>query len=105
MPLFTSLLGFIILGEKISKSEILCLFIAFYGVYVLLYSGEQNDDKREVKSNISAGPLLMCIMGPFLMALTNVCLRYMKGLHEYTASTYSVLFSIAVYGICLPLSG
>ena len=41
MPLFTSLLGFLILGERISKSEIMCLFLAFYGVYLLLYSGSQ----------------------------------------------------------------
>ena len=38
MPLFTSLFGFLILGERISKSEIFCLILAFYGVYSLLYS-------------------------------------------------------------------
>jgi len=40
LPLFCSLLGFLILGEKITKAEIICLLIAFYGIYVLLYYGD-----------------------------------------------------------------
>jgi drug/metabolite transporter (DMT)-like permease len=36
IPLFTSLFGFLILKEKITKSEILCLFLAFFGVYILI---------------------------------------------------------------------
>lgn len=41
MPLFCSLLGFLILGEKITKMEVLCLLIAFYGIYSLLYSSDR----------------------------------------------------------------
>ncbi len=47
----------------------------------------------------------MCVLGPMLMATTNICLRHMKGLHELTASTYSVLFSVAVFGLGFPVSG
>lgn len=43
----------------------------------------------------------MLVLGPFLMAVTNICLRYMRSLHEYTASTYSVLYSIIIYGFIL----
>lgn len=39
LPLFCSLLGFLILGERISKMEVFCLVLAFFGIYVLLYSG------------------------------------------------------------------
>lgn len=46
----------------------------------------------------------MLVMGPTLMAVTNICLRYMRKLHEYTASTYSVLYSISVYGAILGFS-
>lgn len=46
----------------------------------------------------------MLVMGPTLMAVTNICLRYMRQLHEYTASTYSVVYSITVYGMILAIS-
>lgn len=46
----------------------------------------------------------MLVMGPTLMAVTNICLRYMRKLHEYTASTYSVIYSVGVYGAILAAS-
>ncbi len=47
----------------------------------------------------------MCVLGPMLMAVTNILLRHMKGLHEYTASTYSVLFSVIIFGLSFPVTG
>lgn len=48
LPLFCSLLGFLILGERISKTEIFCLVLAFFGIYVLLYTGSRTkDDEKE----------------------------------------------------------
>ena len=47
----------------------------------------------------------MALLGPMLMATTNIALRHMRGLHEYTASTYSVLFSITVFGLMIPITG
>jgi drug/metabolite transporter (DMT)-like permease len=40
-----------------------------------------------------------------LMATTNILLRHMKGLHEYTASTYSVVFSVVILGLSFPITG
>jgi drug/metabolite transporter (DMT)-like permease len=40
----------------------------------------------------------MLILGPVLMASINISLRYMRKMHEYTTSTYSVLFSLVFYG-------
>lgn len=40
----------------------------------------------------------MLILGPLLMASINISLRYMRRMHEYTTSTYSVLFSLVFYG-------
>ena len=47
----------------------------------------------------------MCVIGPMLMATTNICLRHMKGLHEYSASTYAVLFSVFFFGLSFPITG
>jgi drug/metabolite transporter (DMT)-like permease len=52
MPLFTSLLGFIFLKERITKAEILCLFLAFFGVYILLFNGKTAQEEKGSKSNI-----------------------------------------------------
>lgn len=41
MPLFTSLLGFIILRERITKMEVFCLLLAFYGIYSLLFNSDR----------------------------------------------------------------
>lgn len=43
----------------------------------------------------------MLLLGPILMASINISLRYMRKMHEYTTSTYSVLFSLAFYGILI----
>ena len=42
LPLFTSLLGFVILRERTTYVEVGCLLLAFYGVYLLLSSSYQN---------------------------------------------------------------
>ncbi len=38
------------------------------------------------------------------MGLTNVLLRHMKKMHEYTSSTYSVMLSITVFGTSMHIS-
>lgn len=45
LPLFTSLLGFIILRERITKMEIFCLILAFYGIYSLIFSSDRSQFK------------------------------------------------------------
>lgn len=41
---------------------------------------------------------------PILMGLTNVLLRHMKKMHEYTSSTYSVIMAISLFGPCMFIS-
>lgn len=49
--------------------------------------------------------MTMLIMGPILMSVTNILLRYMRSLHEYTASMYSVITSVVVFSILIPSTG
>ena len=44
LPLFCSLLGFLILGERITKAEVGCLILAFYGIFVLIYHGRRSSE-------------------------------------------------------------
>jgi drug/metabolite transporter (DMT)-like permease len=39
------------------------------------------------------------------MAATNISLRQMKGLHEYTASSYAAVLTMTIFGLSLPLTG
>lgn len=50
-PLFTAVLGFAFLGEKISRVEVACLIMAFGGVYTLLSSGKEDEGHSETKSS------------------------------------------------------
>ena len=75
LPLFCSLLGFLVLGERISRAEIICLILAFYGIYVLLYHGDTAEKSKDKEGNYEVMPIIMLVLGPFLMAVTNICLR------------------------------
>ncbi len=101
MPLFCSLLGFLILGERITKVETVCLVIAFIGIYVLIYYGDMNSHDSKKEEDYSWLPVLMMVLAPILLALTNICLRYMRSLHELTASTYSVVYSVVIFGLII----
>jgi len=103
VPIFTSILGFLILRDSISKAEVLCLFLALLGVYIIISS--QPERKSETESEIEVWPLILCMLGPMLLATTKICLRQMRVLHEFTTSTYSVIFSFTVFGFYLPLTG
>ncbi len=47
----------------------------------------------------------MLVLAAILMATTNVLLRHMKKMHEYTLATYSVMASIIFFGLGIPISG
>jgi drug/metabolite transporter (DMT)-like permease len=40
-PLFTALLGYLILKDKLKTLEIVCLFVSFLGVYLLVIGDEK----------------------------------------------------------------
>lgn len=47
----------------------------------------------------------MLVLAAILMATTNVLLRHMKKMHEYTLATYSVMAAIIFFGLGIPISG
>lgn len=118
-PIFTSILGFVFLSERISKSEVFALVLAFVGVYILISSPqEQNNSEKNSSSTIDEGdeesssyvsnikllPLVLLICATLLMATTNIMLRKMKKMHEYCSATYTVLTSIPFFGLGMAFS-
>lgn len=102
-PLLTVIFGGVFLGEKITKIEVMCLCIAFSGVYVLLTSDKNEKTESSKETNIEITYLLMLLGIPILVALQNVLLRHMRGLHEYTVASYIILTGGIMYGICAVL--
>lgn len=113
-PIFTSFLAFLVLKEKVSRTEVFALFFAFFGVYILISNSKQgstedslsaeNKVEESDNSNILMIPFICLLVSPLLMALTNVLLRHMKKMHEYTSSTYSVGLSMVVFGPIMSFS-
>lgn len=94
--LMTVLLGAMILGERITKAEMACLFVAFLGVYVLFSEKTSNKGRDQ---NIDTFHLLLLCLIPFLIAMQNVLLRHMRGFHQYTVASYITLGSVCVSGV------
>eukprot|EP00347_Sterkiella_histriomuscorum_P015516 403356734 len=119
-PIFTSILAFIFLKERITRTEVFALILAFAGVYILVSSSQgnspsQNNSANEVQSeqqiveqsqsNLKLIPLILLVCAAMLMATTNIMLRHMKKMHEYCSATYAVLASIFFFGLGMPVSG
>jgi len=105
-PIFTSILAFIFLKERISKTEVFALIFAFVGVYILISSSPQKEENQmDSNSNIKLVPLLLLVGASLLMATTNIMLRHMKKMHEFCSATYAVLASIVFFGLGMPISG
>jgi drug/metabolite transporter (DMT)-like permease len=59
------LLGGLILGERITKAEILCLCIAFLGVYILF---SQQNFTKDSSTSIALIPFVMLLTIPIMVA-------------------------------------
>lgn len=93
----TVLLGALILGERITKAEIACLFMAFVGVFVLF--SEKTSKRSTSDANIDPFHLLILCFVPIMIALQNVLLRHMRGFHTYSVASYITILSTLVSGV------
>lgn len=48
--------------------------------------------------------MILLIAAAMMMATTNILLRHMKKMHEYTSATYAVIASIFFFGLGIPIS-
>ena len=79
-PLFVSLLGYVILREKLSKTDYLAIVFAFFGIILINDPfGWVDQDTVEVKKkdNKLLG-VMLTIMTSFSGAVAFICMRYMK---------------------------
>lgn len=102
-PLFTTVFAFFLLGERIMIIEAVCLLISFYGVYLLISS--QGGPNTETESKINLSSFFVLLGSPILMAVTNILLRHMKMLHQYTSAVYTVITGMVTFGFVSLFTG
>jgi drug/metabolite transporter (DMT)-like permease len=73
-PIFTAILGYLLLKERITSIEFTAIFVAFIGVVVLVYGEEQESETTTDSSDIRALILLLCC--PILIAIYMIALRH-----------------------------
>jgi drug/metabolite transporter (DMT)-like permease len=88
-PMITVFLAFFILGERITRSQLIVLVLAFSAVSIMILGGDQKDDKN-YQTNIFA--LLVLFLNPFVISLGTIAMRAMQKTSEWTVSGYNNLF-------------
>lgn len=102
-PIFTSIMAVIFLKEQLKMIEVVFMVIAFSGVIVMVISGKERDDSTSGSWQLDLIPFLMLLLAPIMMAITNVLLRHMRGLHELTSAAYLVVASTLISLVGLKL--
>jgi drug/metabolite transporter (DMT)-like permease len=69
-PIVTAFLGFLILKERITIVQVLCLGIAFYGVYTIVIA---EDEGVGANKEISFIPMLLLICVPVFLSIGYIC--------------------------------
>lgn len=93
-PMFTILMARLILKEHIMMAEIFCMIMAFGGMVVLF-----SDISEESESSYSALAIFLLILVPVTLGYTNIMMRQLNMLHEFTYAFYSQLAFFVISGI------
>lgn len=82
-PLLTMLLGWAILKETVSKLDVVCIFIVFASVLMMIL-GMKNDPEKPQEEISLLGKIIFMVLLPLSAALINICMRMLKNLNENT---------------------
>ena len=94
-PLFTTILAWILLGERFGVSLIVKLLIAFGGaLLIILY----DKDESVVKEGSSTVGFIALVLNPIFVAIGTVMMRQMRKLNESVVSCYMNATTVIVFG-------
>jgi drug/metabolite transporter (DMT)-like permease len=98
VPLTTAVLAFLLLKEKLNALQIFCLLLAFFGVYIQINSTSDNNsgNRLEDEKSMSILPLIVLLSIPLAISGSQLCQRYIRELHCYTAGVYISLVAVIV---------
>lgn len=97
MPLYTVLLSYPLLGEKVGIRRMLAVFVGFCGVLVMALP--------ELNTTISPLGMLLGLSYPFVAALVDICLRWMgRTENPYTTVFYFLFLGSLMTGLFWPFA-
>ena len=84
------MLGFTLLGEKMTLNEVLTLICSFFAVSMMILGNYSQETSFE-RVAAPGWALIVLILNPFIIAVGQIVMRKMKKLHESVVSCYSNL--------------
>jgi drug/metabolite transporter (DMT)-like permease len=103
-PLITCVLAAFFLDEKIKRSDVIYLFLAFSAVSIMVFGDPNNQNKKDRPSpNLIA--IIALFFNPIAIATGNVAMRKMRKLHENVVSCWMSLSMIFVFVPLVLISG
>ena len=96
IPLFVAVLGFFMLGNRLTIFEVACLLIAFGGVLVLILGAETVDEEATLNPAVISYIILLFTCA--LIGFTNIWLRQLKSLNMWVPGFYSGLCYFIIFG-------
>jgi drug/metabolite transporter (DMT)-like permease len=102
-PIVTMLLASAFLKERVSNHDIVCLFLSFLAVTMVIL-GVQTSGEVGKKNEFGFKLFLVCCL-PVSMACSNITMRLMQKLNEYTVSCYLNLTVLIVTALIISYRG
>lgn len=103
-PLITCVLSAFFLDEKIKRSDVIYLFLAFSAVSIMVFGDPNNQNKKDRPCpNLIA--IVALFFNPIAIATGNVAMRKMRKLHENVVSCWMSLSMIFVFVPLVLISG
>lgn len=96
IPLCTAVLGYIILKDRLTWFEVMCLMVAFTGVTVLVI-GSQTDAAEETGSSSSIFSYIVVCMCCLSIASIAIIQRNLKGVNPWVTPFYLGLLGVIVF--------
>ncbi len=89
MPLFTAVMGYFLLDERLHRIEVISLIISFVGIAILVtgkHTGHEEPEQKRSKQEFTA--LLILMIVPVLIAAGNIAVRTLRGMNLHAISIY-----------------
>ena len=96
-PIFTVILSYFMLGDKVLGEDILLLIVVMSGIAIKFYPqifDKGHSTNPDADASIFAYVCLVYI--PIGCALSNILLRKMKGLHFIQLSLYKIVIALMI---------
>ena len=94
MPIHIAIACWLVLGEKLSLFEVLCLLTSFSGVVCLIFGAQSSSDPNKQSSYYAYIVMIFALLSIAFVAIT---LRQTKKMNPWVPSFYSLVFGLPLF--------